>query len=191
MGTRNGLPSCSVHLEREKGDSRRAPKAMIEEMALYAAFPEETRRYIVRALDFGLPRGDPLKRWEPQPSLWMGNSLARLDRYKPIPELRRRIAADPGHVCFGSETQGLLFQITAFDLQFSELGTFTAYRFLYERLFGPGVRRWLVPAFSAAATSAALVPEWRRTLMSTLGMFDVDDEGDMTPATFFPDWDGD
>lgn len=41
------------------------------------------------------------------------------------------------------------------------------------------------------ATSAALVPEWRRTLMSTLGMFDVDGDDDMTPATFFPDWDGD
>lgn len=26
---------------------------------------------------------------------------------------------------------------------------------------------------------------------STLGMFDVDNDDDITPATFFPDWDGD
>ena len=44
-----------------------------------------------------------------------------------------------------------LVALTAFDLGEGRLPCFSAYRFLYERLFGARVRRWLPAAFCAAS----------------------------------------
>ena len=50
---------------------------------------------------------------------------------------------------------GMLVTLSAFDLGQDRLPNFAAFRFLYERLLGAGVRPWLPAAFCAAAALAA------------------------------------
>jgi hypothetical protein len=59
-----------------------------------------------------------------------------------------------------------LVTISAFDLGQGRIGSFAAYRFLYERLLGGAVRPWLPGAFCAAAALPHLHPEKRRSAVA-------------------------
>ena len=61
-----------------------------------------------------------------------------------------------------------LVMVSAFDLGQDRLCSFSAYRFLYERLIGAGVRPWLPSAFCAAASLPHLHPEKRRKLLQSI-----------------------
>jgi len=82
-----------------------------------------------------------------------------------------------------------LITITAFDLGQGRLTTFSAYRFLYERLIGAEVRPWLPAAFCAAAALPHLHPELRRKLLQSISEAAATASGWSTrqPA-FFPAW---
>lgn len=161
---------------------------MIDEMALFAAFPLATRRYIVRALDFGLPRGKPLVRWADS-FFDIPMNLARLDLYLAFPAVRERFASG-GVERWMSEFTAVQ-RAADFDLQWPEIASFVPFRFLYERLAGPMLAPWLPSIFGAAATSPKLSEESRAEALATLTMFDTQEIERTTAPTFYPDWDGD
>lgn len=91
------------------------------------------------ALDIGLPRypaGDSLI-VDPTPE-----DLARIDAYLHIPTIREEVE-DKRTL----ETEFLFWphirRCVAFDVGFSEMRELAAFRFLYERLFGPKIRPWI------------------------------------------------
>ena len=63
---------------------------------------------------------------------------------------------------------GTLLRISAQDLAMERLDSFSAYRFLYERLLGAAVRPFLPAAFCAAAALPQIRPERRRMLLQSL-----------------------
>ena len=63
---------------------------------------------------------------------------------------------------------GPLLRVTAQDLALEQIESFSAYRFLYERLFGARVRPWLPAAFCAAAALPQIAPGRRKVLLQSL-----------------------
>ena len=63
---------------------------------------------------------------------------------------------------------GTLLRISAQDLAMERLDSFSAYRFLYERLLGAGVRPFLPAAFCGAAALPTIRPARRRLLLQSL-----------------------
>ena len=53
-------------------------------------------------------------------------------------------------------------------LALEQIESFSAYRFLYERLFGARVRPWLPAAFCAAAALPQIAPARRKVLLQSL-----------------------
>lgn len=157
-------------------------------MEQYARLPLASRRYIVRALDFGLKRGDYMARWAGS-FFDMPTNLARADVYSGISIVRPTISVGAG---LPESVDVLLRRCTGFDLQFEEMSDFTAYNFLYERLFGAGIRPYLAAAYSAAASSPTLTADARRKALSGITMFEQTEEnfGGDEPQ-FYPEWDGD
>ena len=82
-----------------------------------------------------------------------------------------------------------LIRVTAFDLVQERLEGFASYRFLYERLLGAEVRRWLPSAFCAAAALPHIRPERRKNLLQS-----ISEAAATAPAwsvrepSFFPEW---
>lgn len=63
---------------------------------------------------------------------------------------------------------GPLTRISAQDLAPESLDTFSAYRFLYERLLGAKSRPWLPAAFCGAAALPQILPARRKVLLSSI-----------------------
>ena len=82
-----------------------------------------------------------------------------------------------------------LISISAFDLGQGRLTTFSAYRFLYERLIGAESRPWLPAAFCAAAALPQLHPDLRRRLLQSISEAAATASGwsNRQPA-FYPAW---
>jgi len=59
-------------------------------------------------------------------------------------------------------------RVAAFDLAQERIESFSAFRFLYERLLGAEVRPWLPSAFCAAAALPQIRPELRKVLLQSL-----------------------
>lgn len=159
----------------------------LSEMKEFAGFPAATQRYIRRSLDVGLGRLDAADLWSRD--IGETASINAQDRiYDRLPELRAMLPDDSG---LGSiETfVGPLTLLTAFDLGQGRLPTFSAYRFLYERLIGAGARPWLPSAFCAAAALPNIHPEMRRTLLQSISEAAATAAGWSTrEPTFFPVW---
>ena len=67
-----------------------------------------------------------------------------------------------------AEYISLLLRVTAFDLAQGKIKSFSAYRFLYERLLGGDARAWLPAAFCAAAALPSLRPRDRKVLLQSI-----------------------
>jgi hypothetical protein len=82
-----------------------------------------------------------------------------------------------------------LVTIAAFDLGQGRITSFSAFRFLYERLIGAEVRPWLPGAFCAAAALPHLHPDLRRKLLQSISEAAATASGwsNRQPA-FFPQW---
>jgi hypothetical protein len=61
-----------------------------------------------------------------------------------------------------------LMRVTAQDLALEQIESFSAYRFLYERLLGAKARPWLPAAFCAAAALPQIRPARRKVLLQSL-----------------------
>ena len=63
---------------------------------------------------------------------------------------------------------GKLTRVAAFDLAQERIDSFSAFRFLYERLISAEARPWLPSAFCAAAALPQIRPERRKMLLQSI-----------------------
>ena len=84
---------------------------------------------------------------------------------------------------------GPLIELSNYDLKQGYLDGFSAYRFLYERLFGSTLRPWLPAAFCAAAAMPNLDPKRRKWLLQSISEAAATAPGWSTrEPEFFPEW---
>ena len=138
----------------------------IAELREFASFTEDEQLFIERGLDIGLGRGDAFKLWSRQ----AGDKAAIRQQYLAYRELRALTDALPCEASLDGiqDFMGVLLRITAQDLAQEQLDSFSAYRFLYERLLGARARPWLPAAFCAAAALPQIRPLRRKMLLQSL-----------------------
>jgi hypothetical protein len=159
----------------------------LAEMKEFAGFAAGTQRYVRRSLDIGLDREDAMARWS-RDVVEAASIRAQARLYDRLPELRVSIPDDSGLDAVEPFLAPLI-TISAFDLGQGRLTSFSAYRFLYERLLGADVRPWLPGAFCAAAALPHLHPDLRRTLLQSISEAAATASGWSTRApAFFPHW---
>jgi hypothetical protein len=158
----------------------------IAEMREFASFPSSTQRYIRRSLGIVREPGS-VDRFSRDPVERVSITVqARC--YQRLPELRERV---PSHS--GLDTvepfMAPLVGISAFDLAQDRLESFSAYRFLYERLIGARARPWLLGAFCAASSLPHIPPARRRDLFLTITESAATAPGwSRREPSFYPDW---
>ena len=188
---RYGL-SCRLLLA-ERGDdmaSRMKPAkgiTTLAEMKEFAGFSSATQRYIRRSLDVGLDRDDAMARWS-RDVVEAASIRAQSRVYSNLVDVRDLLPDDTG--LGGAERfLGTLVTLATFDLGQGRIKSFSAFRFLYERLVGAEVRPWLPSAFCAAAALPHLHPELRRQLLQSISEAAATASGwsDREPV-FFPRW---
>jgi hypothetical protein len=159
----------------------------LAEMKEFAGFPAATQRYIRRALDIGLDRDDAMQRWS-RDVVEAASIRAQARIYDALPDLRATVPDDSGLDAIEPFLAPLV-TLVAFDLGQGRLTSFSAFRFLYERLIGAEVRPWLPSAFCAAAALPHLHPELRRKLLQSISEAAATASGwsNRQPA-FYPYW---
>jgi len=159
----------------------------LAEMKEFASFSSSTQRYIRRSLDIGLDRDDAMTRWS-RDVVEAASIRAQARLYRALPAIREIVPDDSGLDAIEPFLAPLV-TVVAFDLGQGRLPSFSAVRFLYERLIGAEVRPWLPAAFCAAAALPHLHPELRRTLLQSISEAAATASGwsNRQPA-FFPYW---
>lgn len=159
----------------------------LAEMKEFATFGAATQRYIRRSLDVGLDREDAMGRWS-RDVVEAASIRAQAHHYGRLQHLRSLVPDDSGLEA-AEALMAPLVTLSAFDLGQGRITTFSAYRFLYERLIGAAVRPWLPSAFCAAAAMPHLHPELRRKLLQSISEAAATASGwsSRQPA-FFPYW---
>jgi len=168
--------------------AKQAEGAMtLAEMKEFASFGAATQRYIRRSLDIGLDRDDALERWS-RDVVEAASIRAQANHYRLLPRLRDELPDDSG--LDSVETfLAPLTTLAAFDLGQGRIASFSAFRFLYERLISAGARPWLPAAFCAAAALPHLHPELRRKLLQSISEAAATASGwSNRPPSFFPHW---
>ena len=159
----------------------------IAELREFAGFDAAEQRYIKRSLDIGLGRQDAFKLWARDAS---ENASIR-SQYVAYQELKVLRGAMPAETCFDALEGfiGKLIRVAAFDLAQERISSFSAFRFLYERLLGADARPWLPSAFCAAAALPQIRPERRRGLLQSISEAAATAPGWSARApAFFPEW---
>lgn len=160
---------------------------MLGEMKLFASFSSAQHRYIRRSLDVGLKRGSAVECWARNAGE-TSQIEAQARRYRMLDLIRPCLSDDEdpeAAECFLAP----LITVSAGDLGEGKLAEFEAYRFLYERLFGPEVRPWLVSAFCAAAALPSMHPALRKELLQSIPVGDATAAGwSIRAPLFFPEW---
>ena len=135
----------------------------IAELREFASFTEDEQLFIERSLDVGLGRGDAFKQWS-------GDADAIRSQYLAYRELKALREAIPCEASLEGvqDFMGPLTRISAQDLVQEQITSFSAYRFLYERLLGARSRPWLPSAFCGAAALPQIRPFRRKTLLQSL-----------------------
>jgi hypothetical protein len=159
----------------------------ISELREFAAFTPCEQRYIKRSLDIGLGRQDAFKLWARD-----AEEVASIRRqYVSYRELKclRTLCPDDRGLEGLEEFMGKLVRVTAYDLSQNRIASFSAYRFLYERLLGAWVRPWLPGAFCGASALPQIHPDRRKLLLHSISEAAATAPGwsDREP-TFYPEW---
>jgi hypothetical protein len=159
----------------------------IAEMREFAGFAPREQRYIKRSLDIGLARTDAFRRWGRSEA---ENTAIRRQyvAYQDLKALRALIPVEgnPNEI---ERFLSKLVRLAVFDLEQERIASFSAFRFLYERLLGAAVRPYLPAAFCAASALPAIRPERRKTLLQSLSEAAATAPGwsEREPA-FFPEY---
>lgn len=142
-----------------------ASSQTIAELREFACFGADEQLFIERSLDVALGRGDAFKDWAAN----AGSDAIRTQyiAYRGLKALRSRLPSTEGMDGVG-DFLGPLVRITAQDLAQERLDSFSAYRFLYERLLGGRVRPFLPAAFCGAAALPQIRPDRRKMLLQSL-----------------------
>lgn len=159
----------------------------LAEIKEFAALSASTQRYVRRSLDVGLGRDDALELWS-RDVVEAASIRAQARIYSRLPEIRGMIPDDSGLDAIEPFLMPLV-TVSAFDLGQGRLTSFSAYRFLYERLIGAEVRPWLPAAFCAAAALPHLHPDLRRRLLQSISEAAATASGwSNRKPSFFPHW---
>jgi len=159
----------------------------IAELREFASFSACEQRYIKRSLDVGLGRQDAFKLWARDAA----ESSSIRSQYVAYQELKSLRGAVPSEDTLEGldEFMGKLVRLAVFDLSQERLGSFCAFRFLYERLLGADARPWLPAAFCAASALPQIRPERRKGLLQSISEAAATAPGwsDREPS-FYPEW---
>ncbi|WP_156839791.1 hypothetical protein [Novosphingobium aquimarinum] len=159
----------------------------ISELREFAGFTPAEQRYIRRSLDIGLGRQDAFKLWARD-----ADEVAAIrSQYVAYQELKAlRCSIPDGDGFDGVEPfMGKLVRMTAFDLSQNRLESFSAYRFLYERLLGASARQWLPGAFCGAAALPLIRPDRRKMLLHSISEAAATAPGwSEREPSFYPEW---
>jgi hypothetical protein len=159
----------------------------LAEMKEFAGFPAATQRYVRRSLDIGLERDDAMSR-RSRDVVEAASIRAQARLYTRLTDIRAMVPDDSGLDAVEPFLAPLM-TVTAFDLGQGRLTTFSAYRFLYERLIGADVRPWLPAAFCSSAALPHLHPDLRRKLLQSISEAAATASGWSNRApSFFPKW---
>lgn len=159
----------------------------IAEMREFAGFTAAEQRYIRRSLDIGLGRQDAFKLWARSAQ---ENAAIRSQylAYQELKLLRAMVPADSGFEAV-EPFIGKLVRLAAFDLAQERVASFSAFRFLYERLLGAGVRPFLPIAFCGAAALPQIRPDRRKMLLQSLSEAAATAPGwSSAVPTFYPEF---
>ena len=159
----------------------------IAELREFASFSPGEQRYIKRSLDVGLGRQDAFKLWA-RDAAENASIRSQYVAYQELKRIRGVIPADTGFDTLEGYI-GKLVRLAAFDLAQERIESFSAFRFLYERLLGPEVRPFLPSAFCAAAALPQIRPDRRKHLLQSLSEAAATAPGWSSRApSFFPEW---
>lgn len=138
----------------------------ISEMREFASFTADEQAFITRSLDVFMARGDAFKAWGES----SGQCASIRGQYIAYRELRRLVGAQPCDQTLDGVADfiGALIRISAADLALEKLTSFSAYRFLYERMLGAAARPFLPSAFVGAAALPQIRPDHRKILLQSL-----------------------
>ena len=147
-------------------------QTIFSEMREFAGFSPCEQRYIRRSLDVGLGRHDAFRRWARGPHE-AASIRTQYVIYQDMKLLRGLLknesdCVDRAGLDDLETVMGPLLRVTTFDLAQGRLESFSAYRFLYERLLGAEVRPWLPGAFCGAAALPHIRPERRKELLQSI-----------------------
>ncbi len=159
----------------------------IAELREFAGFTSCEQRYIKRSLDIGLGRQDAFKLWARDAA----ESASIRSQYVVYQDLKLLRGALPSDSSFdGLESFiGKLTRVAAFDLAQECITSFSAFRFLYERLLGPEARPFLPSAFCGAAALPQIRPDRRKDLLQSISEAAATAPGWSTRApSFYPEW---
>lgn len=158
----------------------------IGEMREFASFSPAAQRYIRRAIGIVREPGS-IDRYSRDPVERVAITVqARC--YERLPEIRGRVPERSG-LDEVEPFMAPLVGISAFDLAQDRLGSFSAYRFLYERLIGASSRPWLLGAFCAASSLPHIPPSRRRDLFLTISESAATAPGwSRREPSFYPEW---
>ncbi len=160
---------------------------LLTELKEFANFSKSTQRYIRRSLDIGFEREDAIELWA-RDAAEIASMRAQSRLYKQLESLRLQVPDDSGLDAI-EPFLGQLVTLSAFDLGQDRLPSFSAYRFLYERLIGAASRPWLPAAFCAAAALPHLHPERRRHLLQSISESAATAPGwSNREPLFWPEW---
>jgi hypothetical protein len=162
---------------------------VISELREFASFSPREQRYIRVSLDIALNReSDSLfSRWS-RNRAESEKIYERQEAYKEIGNIKKLI---PANFWFHAinELMGPLSELSAFDLEQGQLESFSAYRFLYERIFGAKIRPWLPSSFCAAGAMPNIPPALREELLQSISKEAATAPGwSTTEPMFFPEW---
>ena len=156
----------------------RTATQIINELREFASFTAQEQFFIERSLEVG--RAQCGARGESQPEAQIEAEDDACANAVPLASTRSQQAAYRELLTFrgqfGGERpleaiEGLiakLVRVTAQDLARGALESFSAYRFLYERLLGATVRPYLPASFCAAAALPQIEPRRRKRLLETV-----------------------
>ena len=160
---------------------------MINELREFASFTSCEQRYIKRSLDIGLGRQDAFKLWA-RDAEETASIRSQYVAYQDLKALRGQWP-DGGRLEGIDDFMGKLVRVTAFDLVQDRITSFSAYRFLYERLLGAAARPWLPGAFCGAAALPQVQPEKRKKLLQSISEAAATAPGWSTrEPCFYPEW---
>jgi len=159
----------------------------INELREFASFSSCEQRYIKRSLDIGLGRQDAFKLWA-RDATEITSIRSQYVAYQELKSLRSDLPEETGFEGLDA-FMGKLVRVAAFDLAQERLSTFSAFRFLYERLLGAHARPWLPSAFCAAAALPQIRPERRKMLLHSISEAAATAPGWSTrEPCFYPEW---
>jgi hypothetical protein len=159
----------------------------LAEIKEFASFDSAAQRYVRRSLDVAYDRADAVAVWS-RDVVEAASIRAQSKVYVMLADLRQMVPCDNG-LDLLEPFIGKLTRVTAFDLGQDRLSSFSAYRFLYERLIGAHARPWLPAAFCAAASLPHLHPTRRRMLLQSISEAAATAPGwSAREPMFFPEW---